>query len=67
MYILEHVWTDGSIKQEFDEDDQTALAAAEKRQRRSLRFATLTAKLELFEDEVSEDKSSDDENVRDFI
>ncbi len=50
------------MNQRLDKEDHKVLAASEKRQRRSLRFATLSAKMEL-EVEVSEDdeNESDDE------
>ena len=60
------------INQEFDEDNQNAAAMAEKRQKRSLRFATLSAQLELLEvedsgdeEDESDDESGDDEDVSD--
>ena len=50
------------MNQKLDDEDHKAVAAAEKRQKRSLRFATLSAKMELQVDLFSddeEDKSDD--------
>ena len=52
------------MNQKLDDEDHKAVAAAEKRQKRSLRFATLSAKMELQVDLFSDDKKdkSDDKD-----
>jgi hypothetical protein len=53
------------MNQDFDDEDDVASSFAEKRQRRSLRFATLSCILEaeggLSDDENEEDEEDDDE------
>ena len=52
------------MNQKLDDYDQKAVATSQKRQKRSLRFATLSAKMELQVDVPSdeeEDEESDDE------
>ena len=62
MLILGHLLIVRWISQKLDDEDHKAVAAAEKRQKRSLRFVTLSAKMELQVDLFSndgEDKSDD--------
>jgi hypothetical protein len=51
------------MNQKLDDEDQKAIAASQKRQKRSLRFATLSAKMEILVDPLSDDDEdeSDDE------
>ena len=49
------------INQKLDEEDKKAATAAQKRQKRSLRFATLSAKLELQAD-LSDDEEDEGES-----
>ena len=50
------------MNQKLDDDDQKAVATSQKRQKRSLRFATLSAKMELQVDEPS-DEEEDEESA----
>jgi hypothetical protein len=57
------------VNQNFDEEDDRASASAEKRQKRSLRFATLSLKLEVEggsssdEDDEEDDESEDETDI----
>ena len=50
------------INQKLDDDDQKAATTSQKRQKRSLRFATLSAKMELQVEEPSVDEEEDEES-----
>ena len=49
------------INQKLDDEDHKAAISSQKRQRRSLRFATLSAKMELQIDHLTDDDDDDDE------
>lgn len=51
------------MNQKLDDEDQKAIAASQKRQKRSLCFATLSAKMKILVDPLSDDDEdeSDDE------
>ena len=55
-----HRW----MNQKLDDEDHKAIAAAEKRQKRSLRFTTLSTKMKLQVDLLSDDEEdeSDDQD-----
>ena len=50
------------INQKLDDEDHKAAISSQKRQRRSLRFATLSAKMELQIDHLTDDDDDDDDD-----
>ena len=55
------------MNQKLDAEDREVLAAADKRQKRSLRFATLTAKLELQAELSDDDEDESDEEDEESV